>query len=356
MPASVNGRALRRAIRPSTEDCQPRRNEVIDAVKIAILDDYQNAARGLECFARLAGHDVIAINRHVRDPADLAQCLDGVEAVVMIQQRCPLPRAAIERLPASVRMLSQTGRNVSHIDVAACTGRGIIVAAGGTSNSHPPAELTWALILASLRNLPLEAAAMKSGRWQSTLGVQVYGRTLGIYAYGRIGSVVAQVGRAFGMRVICFGRAGSTARAREAGFEIAESRDAFFATADVVSLHLPLNKETRGIVKASDLALMKPTALLVNTSRAGLVGDAVLAAALRNGRPGRAAVDVFDDEPVPATGNPLVGLDTCLCTPHLGYVEQDTYERYLGNAFDQVVAYAAGKPINVVNPEVLTSR
>ena len=329
---------------------------VNDAVKIAILDDYQDAARTLQCFGKLAGHDVVSITRHVRDPDGLAQCLDDAQAVVMIQQRCPLPRAAIERLPASVRLLSQTGRNVSHIDVAACTERGIIVAAGGTSNSHPPAELTWALILASLRNLPLEAAALKSGRWQSTLGVQLHGRTLGIYAYGKIGSIVAGVGRAFGMRVICFGRSGSTARAREAGFEIAESRAAFFFAADIVSLHLPLNKETRGIVKPADLALMKPTALLVNTSRAGLVGDAVLADALRSGRPGRAAVDVFDDEPVLGANNPLVGIDACLCTPHLGYVERDTYERYLGNAFDQVAAYAAGKPINVVNPEVLTSR
>ena len=322
-------------------------------MKIAILDDYQDAARTLQCFGKLAGHEVISITRHVRDPAGLARCLDGTEAVVAIQQRCPLPRAAIERLPASVRLISQTGRNVSHIDVAACTERGIIVAAGGTSNSHTTAEFTWALILASLRNLPLEIAALKSGRWQSTLGVQLYGRTLGIYAYGKIGSLVAGFGRAFGMHVICHGRTGSTTRAREAGFEVAAAREAFFAACDVVCLHLPLNKETRGIVTAADLALMKPTALLVNTSRAGLIGDAVLADALRKGRPGRAAVDVFENEPVLNADNPLVGLDACLCTPHLGYVEQDTYERYLGNAFDQVAAYAAGKPINVVNPEAL---
>lgn len=322
-------------------------------MKIAILDDYQDAARTLTCFNKLAGHDVYSITEHVRDPAGLAQRLDGAEAVVMIQQRCPLPRAAVERLPASVRLLSQTGRNVSHVDVAACTERGIIVAAGGTSNSHPPAELTWALILASLRNLPREVEALKAGRWQSTLGVQLNGRTLGIYAYGKIGSIVAEVGRAFGMRVVCFGRAGSTDRARAAGFEIAPSRQAFFATSDIVSLHLPLNKETRGIVTAADLALMKPTALLVNTSRAGLIGDAVLARALANGRPGHAAVDVFDDEPVIGASNPLVKLENCICAPHLGYVERDTYERYLGNAFDQITAYAAGKPINVVNPEVL---
>jgi D-3-phosphoglycerate dehydrogenase len=322
-------------------------------MKIAILDDYQDAARRLECFRKLAGHEVVSVTRHVRDPSGLAQRVDGAEAIVMIQQRCRMPRASIERLPASVRLLSQTGRNVSHIDVAACTERGIIVAAGGTSNSHTTAELTWALILASLRHLPLEVAALKSGRWQSTLGKQVHGRTLGIYAYGRIGSLVAQVGRAFGMRVICFGRSGSTARARDAGFEIASSREAFFATSDILCLHLPLNKETRGIVTAADLALMQPTALLVNTSRAGLVGDAVLAEALARGRPGRAAVDVFEDEPVRDADHPLVRMQACLCTPHLGYTEQDTFERYLGNAFDQITAYAAGQPINVVNPEVL---
>jgi D-3-phosphoglycerate dehydrogenase len=327
--------------------------QIADDMKIAILDDYQDAARGLKCFSRLAGHEVITIREHVRDPDALAARLQGVEAVLMIQQRCRLPRALIEKLPASVKMLSQTGRNVGHVDVAACSERGIMVCAGGTSNSHAPAEMTWALILASLRYVPTEVEGLKTGRWQSTIGTQVNGRTLGIYAYGKIGSIVAQVGRAFGMRVVCFGREGSTARAREAGFEIASSREAFFETCDIVSLHLPLNKDTRGIVSAADLARMRPSALLVNTSRAGLIGDQLLADALRSGRPGRAAVDVFDDEPVLDANNPLLKLANCLCTPHLGYVEQDTYERYLGNAFDQITAYAAGKPINVVNPEIL---
>lgn len=324
-------------------------------MKIAILDDYQNAARGLQCFSRLAGHDVVSFTDHCRDPQALAARLQGFDAAVLIQQRCPLPRAVIERM-TTIKVLSQTGRNVRHIDVDACTERGITLCAGGTSNSHAPAELAWALILASLRNLPLEAAGLRAGRWQSTLGTQVNGRTLGIYAYGKIGSIVAQVGRAFGMRVLCWGREGSTARAREAGFAIAAAREAFFESADIVSLHLPLNKETRGIVTADDLARMKPTALVVNTSRAGLIGDQVLAAALAAGRPGRAAVDVFDDEPVLGAANPLLKLDNCLCLPHLGYVEQDTYERYLGNAFDQVVAFAAGKPINVVNTTVTPRR
>jgi D-3-phosphoglycerate dehydrogenase len=321
-------------------------------MKIAILDDYQDAARRLRCFARLAGHDVVSFTDHRREPVELARRLDGFEAAVLIQQRCPLPRAAIERM-STVKLLSQTGRNVRHIDVEACTEHGIMLCAGGTSNSNAPAELTWALILASLRHLPQEAATLKAGRWQSTIGTEVKGRTLGIYAYGKIGSIVANVGRAFGTRVLCWGREGSTTRAKEAGYEIASSREAFFESADIVSLHLPLNKDTRGIVTAGDLARMKSTALLVNTSRAGLIGDAVLAAALVKGRPGRAAVDVFDSEPVLGADNPLLKLDNCLCLPHLGYVEEDTYERYLGNAFDQVTAYAAGKPINVVNPDVL---
>jgi D-3-phosphoglycerate dehydrogenase len=322
-------------------------------MKIAILDDYQDAARTLTCFSKLAGHEVVSFTEHVRDPAGLADRLNGVEAVLMIQQRCPLPRAVIEKLPASVRLLSQTGRNVSHVDVAACTERGIVVCAGGTSNSQPTAELTWALILASMRNLPLEVNRLKAGQWQSTLGVQLKGRTLGIYAYGKIGSIVAQVGRAFGMRVICLGRDGSTQRARAAGFEVAQSRQAFFEECDIVSLHLPLNPETRAIVTAADLACMRSSALIVNTSRAGLIGDTVLAEALLKGRPGRAAVDVFENEPVLGANNPLLKLVNCLCSPHLGYVEQDTYELYLGNAFDQITAFAAGKPINVVNPDAL---
>lgn len=324
-------------------------------MKIAILDDYQDAARRLKCYARLAGHDVVSFTDHCREPAELGERLEGFDAAVLIQQRCPLPRAAIEHL-STVKLLSQTGRNVRHIDVEACTERGITLCAGGTSNSNAPAELTWALILASLRHVPQEAVALRAGRWQTTIGTEVKGRTLGVYAYGKIGSIVANVGRAFGMRVLCLGREGSVARAREAGFEIASTRESFFETADIVSLHLPLNNETRAIVTSDDLARMKPTALLVNTSRAGLIGDDVLAAALAKGHPGRAAVDVFDNEPVINAASPLLKLHNCLCLPHLGYVEEDTYERYLGNAFDQVTAYAAGKPINVVNPDVLKQR
>jgi D-3-phosphoglycerate dehydrogenase len=263
-----------------------------------------------------------------------------------------MPREVIEQL-TTVKLISQTGRRTTHIDVDACTQKGIAVCAGGVSNSITTAEFTWGLLLAAVRNIPQEVAALKAGQWQSTLGTQLWGRTLGVYAYGKIGRLVAGYGHAFGMKVVCWGREGSTARARQDGFEIASSREAFFESCDFISLHLPLNKETRGIVTPADLACMPAHALLVNTSRSGLVGDQALADALVQGRPGRAAVDVYDDEPVLGANNPLLRLDNCLCTPHLGYVERDTYESYLGSAFDQVAAYAEGKPINVVNPEAL---
>jgi D-3-phosphoglycerate dehydrogenase len=322
-------------------------------MKVAILDDYADASRRLEAWSKLSGHHVTVFTDHERDPDKLASRLAGMEAVVVIQQRLWMPRPVIEKLPASVRLISQTGHWYAHIDVSACTERGIAITAAGKTNFHAPAQLAWALILASLRHIPREVAAMQSGRWLSTLGEEVNGRTLGIYAYGNIGSIVALAGRAFGMRILCWGREGSTGRARAAGYDVAASREEFYETSDIVSIHLPLRPDSRGIVTAADLALMKPTALFVNVSRAGLVGDRVLAEALKKGRPGRAAVDVYEDEPVLNGNNPLAGLENCLCTPHLGYAARDTLERYLGGAFDHVNAFAAGRPVNVVNPEVL---
>ena len=275
--------------------------------------------------------------------------------MVLTQQRSRFPRAAIERLP-KLKLISQTGRATAHIDVAACTERGIVVSAGGAGNPHATAELTWALILAALRHIPYEVRRLREGHWQSTLGIAVQHKTLGIYALGRIGSIVARVGQTFGARVLCWGREGSTARAREAGYEVAKSREAFFAGADILSLHLPLNKETQGIVTAADLALMKPSALLANTSRAGLIAQGALVNALKAGRPGMAAVDVYEDEPVLGAAHPLLKMDNVICTPHLGYVEKDTYEDYYGVVVDQIVAYAAGNPINVVNPEVIAKK
>ncbi len=324
-------------------------------MKIAVIDDYQNAFRSLQCYTKLTGHDVIVYNDTEKDAVRLADRLNDVEAILLTQQRSRFSAAVIERLP-KLKLISQTGRATSHIDVDACTRRGIIVSAGGAGRPHTTAELTWGLILAALRHIPYEVSQLKAGHWQSTIGTAVQGKILGIYALGKIGTMVASVGRAFGARVICWGREGSMARAREAGYAIAASREAFFAESDIVSLHLPLSKDTRGIVTRKDLDLMKRTALLVNTSRAGLIAQGALVDSLRAGRPGFAAVDVFEDEPVIGAAHPLLKMDNVICTPHLGYVESDSYESYYGTAVDQIVAYAAGKPVSVVNPEVLETK
>jgi D-3-phosphoglycerate dehydrogenase / 2-oxoglutarate reductase len=324
-------------------------------MKIAVIDDYQDAFRTLKCHAKLKGHDIIVYTDTEKDPARLAERLKDVEAVLLTQQRSRFPSAVIERLP-NLKLISQTGRATAHIDVEACTRHGIVVSAGGAGRPHTTAELTWGLILASLRHIPYEINRLKAGYWQSTIGTAVQGKSLGIYAFGKIGSMVAAVGRAFGVRVVCWGREGSTARARAAGYEIAVSRESFFAESDIVSLHLPLTKETRGIVTRNDLDVMKRTALIINTSRAGLIAEGALAEALKTGRPGFAAVDVFEDEPVIGAAHPLLKMDNALCTPHLGYVESDSYESYYDTAVDQIVAYAQGKPISVVNPEALGKR
>src|SRR3989338_8409837 len=321
-------------------------------MKIAVIDDYQDAFRTLKCYAKLKGDDVIVTNDTEKDLAGLADRLKDAEAVLLTQQRSRFPGAVIERLP-KLKLISQTGRATAHIDVEACTRRGVAVSAGGACRPHTTAELTWGLILAALRHIPYEVKRLREGHWQSASGAAVRGKTLGIYAFGKIGSLVAGVGRAFGARVVCWGREGSTARARAAGYEVAASREGFFRESDIVCLHLPLNKETRGIVTGKDLDMMKPAALIVNTSRAGLIAEGALAEALKAGRPGFAAVDVFEDEPVTGAAHPLLRMDNVVCTPHLGYVEHDSYEAYYGDAVEQIVAYAAGKPINVVNPEAL---
>ena len=318
-------------------------------MKIAVIDDYQNAFRTLRCYAKLKGHEILIYNDTEKDPARLAEQLKDAEAVILTQARSAFPRALIERLPR-LRLISQTGRSTGHIDVDACTEHGIVVSAAGFATPHPTAELTWGLILAALRHIPYEVQRLREGHWQSTLGICVRGKTLGIYAYGRIGSLVAHVGRALGARVLCWGRDGSLARAKEAGYEVAESRKAFFAESDILSLHLPLNSETRGIVTGEDLARMQPTALIVNSSRAGIIAEDALVEALKAGRPGFAAVDVFEDEPVLGAAHPLLKMDNVVATPHLGYVERENYEIYYGIVIDQILAYAGGNPINVLNP------
>jgi D-3-phosphoglycerate dehydrogenase / 2-oxoglutarate reductase len=320
-------------------------------MKIVVIDDYQNAFKTLKCYPKLAGHEVVVYTDTANDEASLINKLKDAEAAVFTQQRSFVPRAVIEKLP-KLKMIGQTGRAAAHIDLPACTDQGIVVSAGGAGNSSATAELTWGLILSALRNLPLEVNRVKSGQWQSTVGVGVKGKTLGIYAYGKIGSIVAAVGKAFGARVICWGREGSTGRAKAAGFEVPSSRAEFFAGADIISLHLPLNKETRGIVTRDDLASMKPTALLVNASRSGLIEKGALVSALNSGHPGFAAVDVYDKEPVGAD-EPLIKMNNVTCTPHLGYVTRESYEDYYAVVVDDIVNFAAGKPSNVLNPEAL---
>lgn len=322
-------------------------------MKIAVIDDYQDAFRTMKCVAKLQGHETVSYTCSERDPDKFAARLAGCEVLVMTQQRTFLTRAMIEKFPASLRLISQTGKGAAHIDLAACTERGIIVSASGGGNSGATAELTWALILASVRGIPTEVRNLEEGRWQTTMGIGLQGKTLGVYAFGKIGSIVAQVGRAFGMRVICWGREGSTARAKAAGFEVASSRESFFASSDILTLHLPLNKDTRGLIKAEDLARMQPGARIVNTSRAPLIVEGALVAALKNGRPGFAAIDVFEQEPVLNRNHPLIGMPNVLCTPHLGYVTREGYELYYGEVVNNILAYVAGKPANVANPDVL---
>jgi D-3-phosphoglycerate dehydrogenase / 2-oxoglutarate reductase len=316
-------------------------------MKVAVIDDYQNVFRSLQCFEKLAGFDVTVFHEPARDEAALVEQLKGADAVILTMQRTAMPRGVLEKLPG-LKLISQTGRNTGHIDLAACSERGVIVSAGGSGGPGPTAELAWALILAARRHLPQEVQALKDGQWQTTLGQGLSGRTLGVYAYGRIGSIMARVGQAFGMNVVCWGREGSLARAREAGFKVASSREEFFEQADVVTLHLQLNKETQGIVKASDLARMKKDSLLVNTSRAPIIEAGALVSALKAGRPGAAAVDVYEKEPVLDGQHPLLTMPNVLCTPHLGYVERETYEALFGAAIDQIKAFAAGNPINIV--------
>ena len=318
-------------------------------MRIIIPDDYQNAVRQLDCFAKLDGHEVTVHTDTVKEPDALAERFRDAEALVLIRERTTISAALLQRLPR-LRLISQTGRGTAHIDVGACTRHGVAVAAG-VGSPHAPAELTWALVLAARRRIPEEVAQLKAGRWQTTLGTGLRGRTLGIFGYGTIGTLVAGFGKAFGMRVLAWGREGSLTRAARDGFETAGSQAELFERSDVLSLHIKLNAATRGIIGAGDLARMRPDALLVNTSRAELIEPGALLAALKAGRPGQAAVDVYEDEP--ALHHPLLALDNALCTPHLGYVERDSYERYLGTAFDQLLAFAAGEPINIVNPEVL---
>jgi D-3-phosphoglycerate dehydrogenase len=322
-------------------------------VKITILDDYFDTVRTLRCFETLRGHEVAIWNDHVQEVDALAERLRDTEALVLIRERTQIRAPLIERLP-KLRLISQ--RSVyPHIDIDTCTRRGVIV----SSSQHPgtpsyaAAELTWGLVLAGMRQIPQQAAALKAGTWQTGVGHSLRDKTLGIFGYGRIGSVVAGYGKTFGMHVLVWAREKSMAVAQADGYATARSKPEFFEQSDVLSLHMRLVDATRGIVTAADLARMKPTALLVNTSRAPLVEPGALVAALRAGRPGLAAVDVFEQEPLRDPDHPLLRMENVVATPHIGYVTRDEYELQFCDIFDQIAAYVAGAPINVVNPQVL---
>jgi D-3-phosphoglycerate dehydrogenase len=329
-------------------------------MKIAILDDYQDAVRTLPCFSLLDGHEVKVFTSSARGAGQLAIRLAPFDALVLIRERTAFPRALLSRLP-NLKLISQTGKLSGHVDVAAATERGIAIAEG-VGSPVAPAELTWALIMAASRKIVPYANNLKEGLWQTAsinpelngLGRTLKGRTLAIWGYGKIGKLLAGYGKAFGMQVMVWGSDASRAAAAQDGCVAAPSREAFFEQADVLSLHLRLLDATRGIVKAQDLARMKRDALFVNTSRAELIEEGALEAALHRGRPGYAALDVFTSEPLPPEA-PLLKIPTVLATPHLGYVEQDSYELYFRKAFENLVNFAEGRPSNILNPEALAA-
>ncbi len=331
-------------------------------MNIIILDDYQDAVRKLKCATLLDGYAAKVYTNTVKGTGQLSIRLRDAEALVLIRERTHFPRTLLEKLP-KLRLISQTGRVGSHIDIDACTRLGIAVAEG-VSSPVAPAELTWSLVMAAMRRLPQYIGNLKHGAWQQSglksasmptnfgLGMVLHGKTLGVWGYGRIGKQVASYGTAFGMRVMVWGSEASRAQAQADGLIAANSREDFFADADVLSLHLRLNDASRGIIKADDLARMKPTALLVNTSRAELIEEGALVSALNRGKPGMAAIDVFESEPI-LQGQPLLRLENAVCTPHIGYVEQDSYEQMFGAAFNNLVNFINGTPTNIVNPEAL---
>ena len=324
-------------------------------MKISILDDYFDTLRHLPCFKKIAEHDVTIWNDHVQDRDVLAERLKDTEVLVLIRERTQIRADLLERL-SNLKIISQ--RSVyPHIDVDACTRLGIIL----SSNQHTgtpsfaTAELTWGLVLAAMRQIPQQMASLKSGNWQMGVGSTLAGRTLGVFGYGRIGRTVANYGRAFGMKILIWASEASRSQAEVDGFNVAKDKAAFFEECDILSLHLRLYDTTRGIVTAEDLARMKPKALLVNTSRAGLIEPNALVKALHAGRPGMAAVDVYENEPQNDINDPLTTMNNVICTPHIGYVTEDEFDVQFSDVFDQIVAYNSGKPIHVINPEVLNS-
>ena len=334
-------------------------------MNIVILDDYQDVVRKLACASRLDAYPAKVYTNTVKGIGQLSIRLKDADVIVLIRERTQISRQLIEKLP-KLKMIAQTGRVGGHVDVGACTERGVAVSEG-IGSPTAPAELTWALIMAATRRIPQYVAHLKHGAWQQAglksasmpsnfcIGTVLKGRTLGIWSYGNIGQILAGYGRAFGMRVVIWGGTASRDKAVADGFEVSSSKNEFFEECDVLSLHLRLSEETRGVVRLDDLQRMKPTALLVNTSRAELIEPESLISALNRGRPGLAAVDVFESEPI-LQGHALLRLENCICTPHIGYVEQDSYEMYFSSAFDNVANFINGTPTNIVNPGALQVR
>ena len=334
-------------------------------MNVIILDDYQDAVRKLPCASLLEHLNAKVFTNTVKGMGQLSVRLRDADIIVAIRERTHFNRQLLERLPR-LRLIAQTGRVGPHVDVEACTSLGIAVAEG-VGGPVSTAELTWALIMASMRRLPQYIGNLKHGAWQQSglksaamppnfgLGMRLQGKVIGIYGYGKIGRIVAGYAKAFGMQVMVWGREGSLERASADGLQLAPDRETFFATADVLTLHLRLNEQTQGMVSFEDLSRMKPTALFVNTSRAELVQDGALVTALNRGRPGLAAVDVFESEPI-LQGHPLLRLENAVCTPHIGFVEQESYELYFRAAFENILAFVDGQPRNIVNPDALKAR
>jgi D-3-phosphoglycerate dehydrogenase / 2-oxoglutarate reductase len=320
-------------------------------MKIVIPDDYQDMVDRLECFALIRHHDVTRYREPARDLAQLVERLAEADVVVSIRERVEFSRALLQRLP-KLKLLALVGRNSQAIDFAACTELGIPVSTGKSNSPVAPAELTLALIVASRRNVALEAERMKRGDWPCTLSHRLRGSTLGIFGLGAIGALVAEGGRGLGMEVLVWGQQASFEKAAAAGYSVAAGKQDLFERSDILSLHVRLTRNTRGIVGADDLARMKPTALIVNTSRAELIQPGALLAALRNGRPGYAAVDVYEQEPIVGGNHPLLSMPNVLCTPHLGWAEWPNFELYFREAFEQIVAYEQGQPLRLANPDV----
>lgn len=317
-------------------------------MKVAILEDYQRASEGLACFSRLTAHDVTVFSEPMRDEATLAAKLAPYEAVVVIRERTRITKALLEKLP-QLKLVVQTAKVGPHIDVKACQARGVTVC-DSTGSPLSTAELTWGLILACARSIPQENARLRAGQWQGSVGHKLAGRKIGFVGYGRIAQRLTRYAQAFDMTVRVWGRESTLAKAREAGVTAVASLDALFAENDIVSMQLRLNPETRGLVKYRHLAMMSPEAMFVNASRAELVESGALERALGEGRPGRAAIDVFESEPIMDAKHPLVRMPNVVATPHLGFVEKDSYEKYFGDAFEAINAFAEGKPVRVVTP------